>query len=425
MFGLFRRAAQKVRVSKTQVMRLGTPQWMKHDMSAYAEEGYSLNVIVFRCVDIISKGLASIPLQVMEREDELEKHPLVELLQQPNKIQGGADFLETLVAFRLITGNSYAEVIDANGVPKELWPWAPFNMRVVAQDGSFLPAGYIWSDGKVDAAWEYDEISGRCDLLHWKTFNPMNHHIGMSPIASAAYSVDQHNEAGRWNMSMLQNSAQPSGVLQTEETLTDAQFQQIRQRLEQQSGPGNAREKMILEGGLSWQQLSLSPRDMDWLDGRKVAAQDIAGAFGVPLQVVPLEGSQTFANYEQARASLYEDTIIPLLDNLLDELNRWLVPRYGNPNVRIQYDLDRIPALEPRRQARWVSMQNADWLTINEKREATGYDRVDVEGADEIYINSGMVPLSVDDEPEESPRVRRAVESDFQEEEMEEEEAEV
>jgi HK97 family phage portal protein len=95
-------------------------------------------------------------------------------------------------------------------------------------------------------------------------------------------------------------------------------------------------------------------------------------AFGVPPMLVGITGDATFANYKEARFHLWEDTILPLLDFIVSELNLWLTP-YFEDNLRIAYDMDAIAALAPRREAVWNKIMQANFLTINEKRQAVGY----------------------------------------------------
>ncbi|MCK5556260.1 MAG: phage portal protein, partial [Alphaproteobacteria bacterium] len=115
-----------------------------------------------------------------------------------------------------------------------------------------------------------------------------------------------------------------------------------------------------------------SPKDMDWLAGKDVSAREIALAFNVPAQLIGINGSLTFSNFEQARLSLFEDAVLPLLDHVKDEINNWLTPQFGD-DLAIEYDADKIDALAPRREKVWERMSKADFMTINEKRSALGF----------------------------------------------------
>jgi HK97 family phage portal protein len=385
---------------------------MDRNAKTYAEEGYRLNVIVFRCVDILATKMAAIPLEVTINGEAVPDHPLAKILAQPNPSQAGADFWRDFAAFRLISGNSYVEALrdkSPAALPTELWNWAPYEMRIAAPDRGFIPLGYAWdgaASGNPDAsrAWDVDRVTGACDLGHWKTFHPTNRWYGMSPLDPAARSVDEHNAATAWNTNLLQNNATPSGVLATKGTLTDKQYARLKDQIEQRmAGPENARRPLLLEGDMSWIQAALSPTDMDWLAGKKLSAQEIAAAFGVPMQVIPIEGSQTFANYEQARLALYEDGVLPLLDSNCDFLNGWLVPKYRTPGLRVGYDVDQVAALESKRQAKWASINTASFLTINERREALGYAPSMEPEADMLWMPAGQLPLGTETTNETAP----------------------
>lgn len=136
---------------------------------------------------------------------------------------------------------------------------------------------------------------------------------------------------------------------------------------------------MVVEGNCEWREMGLSPKDLDFIEGKNMSAREIAQAFGVPPMLVGVPGDATFANYKEARFHLWEDTILPLLEYIVAEFNLWLVPFFGD-NLRLGYDTDSIPALAPRREAAWAKITNADFLTINEKRQAVGYGPI--EGGD-------------------------------------------
>ena len=187
-------------------------------------------------------------------------------------------------------------------------------------------------------------------------------------------------------MALLQNGARPSGAMVYDPkegpgtNLTDEQFARLKEEVAAQySGARNAGRPMLLDGGLNWQEMSLSPKDMEFLDARHAAARDIALAFGVPPQLLGIPGDNTYANYQEARLALWEETVIPLLGHLRDELNAWLVPQFGDETA-LEIDLDGVPALALRRERTWARLQSAGFLTINEKRRAVGL--ADIEGGD-------------------------------------------
>ncbi len=390
--------AQKVRVSIASLQRLGKAVWMPRNTKAFAKEGYASNVIVFRCVDVIAKAMASIPLVVKQGDKVVGlEHPLAKLLARPNPRTTKSRMVHQLVAFRLITGNSYLEKLSPSEStpPKELWVWPSYDIRPIIDDrGGILPVGYGFEDGRAKFGWEVDPITGRSCILHWMTFNPLNPWFGMSPIESMARSVDQRNSADEWNQALLQNQCEPSGVLTSDSTFTDPQVKQLRDQLEERyMGPRNAKRPMVLGGGAKWTQVALSPKDMDWLEGKNVASRDIAGAFGVPTQVIPIAGDQTFANFEQARLALWEDTVIPLGLDLTEELNHFFAEDF--PGATISMNLDKIAALGVRRAEKWNTAQNSTFISTNEKRELVDLEPIDESqgDGDAILVSAGKITL--------------------------------
>ena len=369
---------------------LGQPRWTPRRYDRLAEEAYRNNVVAYRCIRLISQNAAAVPWLVFERRGarrrELERHPLLDLLGRPNPRQGGAQFFESHYGFFLIAGNGYLEAVGPEGAPpRELWSLRPDRMTVIPGAGG-LPKAYRYAVAGQRIDFPVDPLSGRARIRHSRSFHPLNDWYGMSPLEAAAFSIDQHNEAARWNAALLQNGARPAGALvyapkDAADALTEEQRQAIKTELEAHyAGGRNAGRPLVLEGGLDWRDLSLSPKDMDWLAGKDVSAREIALAYNVPPQLVGIAGSLTFANFEQARLSLYEDAVLPLLDFFKDELNAWLAPAFGA--LEIAYDPDEIPALAVRRDKVWEKVQRAGFLTLNEKRVATGY--APVEGGDVI-----------------------------------------
>ena len=386
-----------------QFVGMGRTRSMPRDARAFAREGYSQNVINFRCVDLIAKGLASIPIKVKKKDKEDPDHPLQSLLNKPNLKQSGDTFIEEFVDYRLITGNSYIDVIrDGTGLPRELTVWQPYQFKIAEHNHpNVLPIGYVWEQGRVRRTWDIDELTGESELLHWKTFHPFNQWFGMSPIEAAAYAIDQFNAASEWNLRMLQNDASPSGVLEVEMPLDETQYQRLKKDIENNyGGSQNAKKPMLLEGGMKWNQISLNPKEMDFIKGFNLSGQQIAAAYGVPLQVIPIPGSQTFANFAEARLALWEDTILPLGENMIEALMEWLRPFYEDgDDLKLVFDLDEIPALAPRRQVKFETANNNTFMTTNQKRALVGMDPYDLVAAlknpaDEIFMGSGLMPLS-------------------------------
>ncbi|KAB2845841.1 MAG: phage portal protein, partial [Hyphomicrobiaceae bacterium] len=264
---------------------MGEPVWSPRDYAAFAREGFMQNAVVYRSVRMIAECGASVPLLLYAGDQEIEQHPLVDLLRRPNPLQSGTDLLECWFGHLLVAGNSYLEAVVAGGEVNELYCLRPDRMRVVPGPNGW-PEGYEYRVGERVARFHQDAGLSAQPILHMSLFHPLNDHYGMSPIEAAATAIDLHNAATKWNKALLDNAARPSGALVyggTRGSLTGEQFERLKAELSESfAGARNAGRPMLLEGGLDWKALSLSPKDMDFMEAKHGAAREIALALGVP-----------------------------------------------------------------------------------------------------------------------------------------------
>ncbi|MGL4727976.1 MAG: phage portal protein [Bosea sp. (in: a-proteobacteria)] len=360
---------------------LGRPRWTPRDYAALARESYMKNAVAFRCVRLIAEAAAQTPLVARIGTRETREHPVLSLLMRPNPRQSGISFLDTVYGYLLVAGNAYVERVDLDGAARELHALRPDRVRIVpGSDG--WPAAFDYSVGDRSVRYGSDEM-GRMSVLHLATFHPLDDHYGVSPVEAAAQALDIHNGASGWNKSLLDNAARPSGALVYDAaqggTLTDAQFERLKAELEESfQGARNAGRPLLLEGGLDWKPLSLSPKDMDFIAAKAAAAREIALAFGVPPLLLGLPGDSTHANYAEANRAFWRQTAIPLVRRTMQAISQWLAP---DEALVLEPDLDAIEALADERESLWRRVGAADFISQDEKREAVGYGRNDVSKA--------------------------------------------
>lgn len=383
------------------MQKLGQAIWTSRDYKSFADEGYRKNIIAYRAINEVSVSISQIQwlLYVTDNagnKKEIINHPLKDLLKRPNEEQGGAAFFEAIAGFYQISGNAYVETVGPdNKEPTELHTLRPDRMQVVA--GSFGPAGYIYKVNGSETKWTREENN----ILHLKTFNPTDDWYGMSPMEASSFSVDIHNAALEWNKSMLDNRCQPSGAMVYEpkdgpQELSETAYNELKKDIDEKfSGAKNAGRPILLEGGLKWVQMGLSPSDMDYINSKHVTARDICLAYGVPPMLIGIPGDSTYSNLAESRLALWEQTVLPLAYKIRDELNNWLAPKFGE-NLMLDINEDAISALSVKREAVWSKMQTTDFLTTNEKREAVGYSSVS--DGDQILVPANMLPLGFDAE---------------------------
>ena len=392
---LFGRSAPEAKESATgriMVMTPGQPVWSDRSYKAFSEEAYRRNVIAFRSIQAVADAVSSVPWTVWRGKAELEAHPLLDLIGKPNPRDSRSQYLHQKVGFLLLAGNSYEEHVQQGGQVREMYQLRPDRMKIIPGSNGF-PQAYEYSVGQRKVRFDIDPATLRGPVRHLKLFHPTDDWYGLSPIEAGAYAVDTHNEAGAWMQSLLQNSARPSGalVVKDDKTLQDDEFNRLKTQLDEQySGSRNAGRPMLLEGGLDWREMGLSPADMTLIETKLSSARDVALALGVPPQLLGIPGDNTYSNYQEARLAFWEDTVMPLMGMIADDWNASL----GEPaGVTLKPDFDQVPAIVEKKRKQWAMLDSTTSLTLNEKRAAMGYERV--EGGDEIMVSMSSMPLGM------------------------------
>ena len=359
----------------------GRARWTPRDYAELAREGYQKNPVAYRCVRMIAESVAGLPLVLTEGTRELDAHPLLDLLAKPNPRETRAGLFESVAGHLLVAGNAYIELVSIAGSPRELHALRPDRMKLVPGPEGW-PEAYEYSVGGRSVRFSMQENLDRTPppILHLSLFHPADDHYGLSPLEAAAFAVDVHNAASAWNKALLDNAARPSGALVYSAAggnLSEEQFERLKQELDENyRGARNAGRPLLLEGGLDWKSLSLSPKDMDFIEAKHSAARDIALAFGVPPMLLGIPGDNTYSNYAEANRALYRQTVLPLAARLLEAIAAWLAPAFGQESGQVLAlvpDLDQVSALAAERESLWSRVNAASFLSDDEKRAAVGY----------------------------------------------------
>jgi HK97 family phage portal protein len=366
LFG-WRREASRPALSRAGAVSVG--EWPP-SYEAQVRGGYAGNAYAQRAVRLVADAVAGAPVEASEPA-------LLRLVQG-----AGVGVLAAVATQLQLHGNAYVQVLrgpdpgsvaGAGDQAAALYPLRPERVTV-EPDASGWPAAYRYTVGGRVQRLSAD--GPRPDVVHLKSFHPLDDHYGLGCLGAAASAIAVHNAAGVWNKALLDNAARPSGALVYEpgdgSTLTPEQFSRLRTEMEQGfAGAGQAGRPMLLEGGLKWQALSLTPADMDFVGLKAAAAREIALAFGVPPMLLGLPGDSTHANYKEANRALWRLTVLPLAGAILDGLAQGLAGWFADPWLRV--DPDRVPALSEDRERLWASVTAADFITREEKRAMLGW----------------------------------------------------
>ncbi len=359
--------------------QLGSARWTR-DKRALAREGMLNNAIGYRCVRLIAEAAAGVRWQLDAPTPSGEK--ALALLDNPNPEQSGIELMEAFYGHLQTSGNAYLHgVMLDDGAEREL----PRQIYALRPDRiSPIVGAHGWPMG-----WNYKvetqqsrhvkrfmrEADGWSPVLHFKLFHPLDDYEGLSPLEAAGKAVDVHNAGAAWAKALIDNSARPSGALiygKGGDRLTTEQFTRLKSELEDlHTGVSNAGRPLLLEGGLEWKPMSLTPADMDFIAARHDAAREIALAFGVPPMMLGIPGDNTYSNYKEANMAFWRLTVLPLVEKAGRSLSSWLSVR-GQEGVSLWPDLESVSALSGERDALWARLENASFLDDEEKRAIAG-----------------------------------------------------
>ena len=377
----FRRKVSAATRALTLMMPLPHGFGMKTNYESIAREGYKSNSVEFACIREIAEASAGVSWQLFQTapggaQEELKDHPLLHLLDRPNPFQGRFELIENLTAYLYLSGNAYLEAVgptvgrqpSAGGQlkpPTELYVLRPDRMTILPDPTHFI-RGYEYKVAGQSVKFARDQV------MHLKLFHPLDDWYGLSPVQAAALPVDKINASDRWNAALLQNSAVPSGALVSKKRLTDEQYSRLKSDMrEQYQGVTNARSPLLLEEDIDWKEIGTSPKEMDWIEGLKFSALQIAQIYNIPPELIGLQ-SATYQNRKEGRKALYTEVVLPALSRLRDSLNTWLTPRFGD-GLTLDYNKGAIEALSEDQTALWKRVNDSRFLTLNEQRALVGY----------------------------------------------------
>jgi len=367
----------------------GIPVYTDLSIRKATREGYKISVSVYRAVRTIVQAASAVPWLVLDSKGEpIENHDFNKVWSKPNPEFSGQDNMEFIIAHQLLCGNSLLQPIIVGGRPREFWVVMPDLVKPIPSDvrGEWLKG---WEVTSIDGS---QHIAPPDQFIHFMMMDPGNPYWGIGPLMAAARTVDTDNEAQDTQKVSMQNRGIPDGVFEAE-GMTDEQYEEANLKIKERYLDKEKRRMPWVVAGAKWHQMSLTPVEMDFILSRLHNKRDIAGAFGIsPIFLGDLEQS-SYDNMMQARKSLYEDVVIPLLDDIKSTLNLKIAPMYGG-DIVIAYDTSRILALREDygkkvEQAKTLWAMGVPFDQINERLEM-GFD--EFAGWDRGYLPLNLMP---------------------------------
>ncbi len=300
--------------------------------------------------------------------EEVEDHPFLDLMKGVNSFMGRFTLLETTELFLELTGNAYWYVaLNTLGLPAEIWIMPSQHTSIVGSKDNFI-AGYVYRFASEEITFSPEEV------VHFKFPNPANSRYGRSPLMAIADTYNIYENMQTFENALFSNMARPEGVLTTEQNIGKSEIETLRQMwTERYGGAKRAGKVAVLAAGLKYQNITMSPRELSFISGRKMGREEICAAFGVPLSKVTAE-NVNLANARVGEEQYQRDTIRPRLWRLEEKINEFLLPLYAK-NIFAAFD-DPVPEDREFELKKIKTGLDAKYLTINEVRKKQGLPKV-------------------------------------------------
>ena len=357
---------------------------------------------VYSCVRILAEAIAGLPLHLYRYTDSGGKekavdHPLYLLLHdEPNPEMSSFVFRETLMTHLLLWGNAYAQIIrNGKGEIVALYPLMPNKMTVDRDDKGQLYYCYQRSMDEAKTMKDGTVILRPSDVLHIPGLG-FDGLVGYSPIAMAKNAIGLAIATEEYGAKFFANGAAPSGVLEHPGTIKDPQ--RVREAWQSQfGGSSNSGKIAVLEEGMKYTPISISPEQAQFLETRKFQINEIARIFRVPPHMVGDLDKSSFSNIEQQSLEFVKYTLDPWVVRWEQSIQRALIREDEKAKFFVKFNLEGL--LRGDYQSRmngYATARQNGWMSANDIRELENLDRIPAEDGGDLYlINGNMLPLQM------------------------------
>lgn len=354
---------------------------------------------VYTCVNAIAEEVANVELHLIRKakrgDTEIDNHIALNLLNDVNPFMSSGELILSTQAFLELDGNSFWYLPKGNVTkkPAEIWLLDPTRTLVVKSQQNVV-GGYVYRNEKGQ-----NVPLDPSEVIHFKRFNPLNRFRGIGTVQAAALAIDIDTYSAQWNRNFFYNSAIPSGALEMDGTLTQEQYDRLKARwASQYQGVDNAHRFAILEGGLKYKPITMTQKEMDFLEQRRFSRDEILGIFRVPKTALLITEDVNRANAEATDYVFAKRVIKPRMQFVVDRLNEFYLPLFGETSQDILFTFaDPVPQNVELDLKRKETGLRAGYYTINEVREEEGKEPV--QGGDVIYQPISMMPIGPTKEP--------------------------
>lgn len=354
------------------------------------------NTAIFRAVVLLAESIAQLPLHVIDEKKRRQKayeHHLYEALSlRPNPAMSSFDFRFIMVVNLGLRGNFYAEIVkDKGGRRRQIIPWRADRVTVLSDEKGGLWYRYTSENPEIGVVTAPAE-----DMLHVKFYTEDGIN-GKSPIQLAREAVGLSLAVERYGAGFFGSGGRPTGVLTTGKSLKQETLDRLRGQWTNNYEGAGAKKTLILEEGMDYKSISLSPEDSQFIATRKFQISEVARMFGVPPHMLADLEKATFSNIEHQSIDFVRFSLLPWIRRIEQEMTWKLLDEGERKRYSIWFNVDGL--LRGDTKSRYESYaigKNAGFMTVNEIREYEGLPPVD--GGDKLWVQANTMPADVSEE---------------------------
>ncbi len=355
---------------------------------------------VYSCVRILAEAVAGLPLHFYKYKDDGSKEKALDnslyrlLHDEPNPEMSSFVFRETLMTHLLLWGNAYAQIIrNGKGEIIALYPLMANKMQVDRDENGQLYYIYTRSSDEAKTMEGITVYLSPRDVLHIPGLG-FDGLVGYSPIAMAKNAIGLAMATEEYGAKFFANGAAPSGVLEHPGTIKDPA--RLRENWNATfGGSANSGKVAVLEEGMKYTPISISPEQAQFLETRKFQINEIARIFRVPPHMLADLEKSSFSNIEQQSLEFVKYTLDPWVIRWEQSLYRSLLTPEEKKRHFFKFNLEGLLRGDyASRMSGYATARQNGWMSANDIRELENLDRIPAElGGDLYLINGNMLPL--------------------------------
>jgi len=380
----------------------GDGQW-SYDWIRCLESGFGKNKLlqpykqypwIYIAIREIAVAISQVPFLIYRGNDLLEEGPVYETFRKPNPYTSRYEFKEAVMTYLCLDGNAYIVMLSVNNkIPDELWVFGKEWMTRLKDQNSNRTVGYRLNS-KVPQTFDARQV------IHLKLFNPYAPTEGLSPVTVARLTAEVDYSAMKYNKKVLENGAEPGGILTPKDkdiVLNESQIKLLREQWEERhKGVDKVKRVSVMPAALEYKATSLSQKDMEFLRMRQYSREEILAIWQVPKGVVGITDDLNYATLWGQKKIFWQETLLPYLTRFEDAIDSGYFKIYAD-DLWGEFDRKSIPELHEDFREKMDSahrMWQMGW-PINAINERLDLGMPKVPWGDTVFIPMSMIPIDM------------------------------